>query len=104
MHKSVSLVVIALLTTAAGPAAESMPRILDATPEYCRSLAERFSALPPVRSEPYRALGEEGVRLCGDGHVRTGVTKLRRALRGAQGSEAPSSTAGASVGMNSVTR
>jgi hypothetical protein len=81
-----------------------MPRILDATPEYCRSLADRLSALPAVRAEPYRALGEEGVRLCGGGHVRTGVTKLRRALRGAQGSEAPSSTAGASVGMRSVTR
>ena len=81
-----------------------MPRILDATPEYCRSLAIRFSALPPVRAEPYRALGEEGVRLCGDGHIRTGVTKLRRALRGAKEAEAQSSTAGASVEIRSVTR
>ena len=81
-----------------------MPRILDATPEYCRSLAIRFSALPPVRAEPYRALGQEGVRLCGDGHVRTGVTKLRRALRGAQGSEAPGYAAGAVMEMRSDTR
>lgn len=96
--------VIAVLTSAASPAAEPVPRILDATPEYCRSLAGRLAALPAARAEPSRSLGEEGVKLCGDGYVRTGVTKLRRALRAAQGRDASSSTAGASVGMRAVTR
>ena len=104
MRRPLHLVVIAVLTSAAGPAAEAIPRILDATPEYCRSLAGRLAALPGARAEPSRSLGEEGVKLCGDGHVRTGVTKLRRALRAAQGRASPSSTAGASVETQSVTR
>ncbi|MBD0273799.1 MAG: hypothetical protein ICV73_17960 [Acetobacteraceae bacterium] len=60
-----------------------MPRIIDATPEYCRSLAGRLAALPAARSEPSRSLGEQGVKLCGEGHLRIGVAKLRRALRAA---------------------
>ena len=104
MRRSLPLVVIAVLTSAAGPAAESVPRILDATPEYCRSLAGRLAALPAERAEPYRALGEEGAKLCGDGHVRTGVTKLRRALRAAQRQDSPAATAGASADTPTVTR
>lgn len=105
MHRSLRLVVIALLTSAASPAVEAVPRILDATPEYCRSLAGRLAALPAARAEPSRSLGEEGVKLCGDGYVRTGVTKLRRALRAAQARDSSSSaTAGASVEMRAVTR
>ena len=60
-----------------------VPRIIDATPEYCRSLAGRLAALPAARSEPSRSLGEQGVKLCGEGHLRIGVAKLRRALRAA---------------------
>ena len=95
MRNPLHLMVIAVLTSAAGPAAEPVPRILDATPEYCRSLAGRLAALPAARAEPSRSLGQEGVKLCGDGHVRTGVTKLRRALRAARGQESPDPTAGA---------
>ena len=84
MRRHLQILVIAALTAAAGPAADQTPRILDATPEYCRSLAGRLAALPAARLEPSRSLGEQGVKLCGAGHVRTGVTKLRRALRAAQ--------------------
>jgi len=84
MRRTLFLFVIAALTSAAGAPAEPVPRILDATPEYCSSLADRLAALPASRAEPFRSLGAEGAKLCGDGHVRTGVTKLRRALRAAQ--------------------
>ena len=84
MSRLLHLVVTAFLTAAAGPATEPVPRILDATPEYCRDLAGRLATLPAAQSEPSRSLGEEGVKLCGAGHVRTGVTKLRRALRAAR--------------------
>ena len=98
------LVVIAALTSAAGPAAETMPRFIDDTPEYCRSLAGRLAALPAARAEPSRSLGAEGVKLCGDGHVRTGVTKLRRAMRAATGPRAAESAAGAPAEPRGVTR
>ena len=84
MFRLLHLVVTVVLTTAAGPATGPVPHILDATPEYCRDLAGRLATLPASRSEPSRSLGEEGVKLCGAGHVRTGVTELRRALRAAR--------------------
>ena len=83
MYRLPLLLVTALLTSAASPAAETMPRIMDDTPEYCRSLAGRWAALPAARQEPSRALGEEGARMCGEGRPRIGVAKLRRALRAA---------------------
>ena len=69
---------------AAYAAAEPSPRITTDTVEYCGSLAARLASLPVARTEPTRTLAAEGLRLCGDGHVRTGVAKLRRALRAAQ--------------------
>lgn len=70
------------LTSAAG--AEQSPRITSDTPEYCGSLAARVARTPAAVHEPSRSLAAEGVRLCHDGHVRTGIAKLRRALRAAQ--------------------
>ena len=93
MCRPLHLVVIAVLTSAASPAAEPVPRIIDDTPEYCRSLAGRWAALPATRLEPSRTLGEQGVKLCGEGHIRPGVTKLRRALRAAMGPRAAESSA-----------
>lgn len=71
------------LTTAAS-AIETRPRVTTDTAEYCGALAARLAILPTAEIEPSRSLGVEGVRLCGNGHVRTGVAKLRRALRAAQ--------------------
>ena len=104
MFRSLQRILIAILTSAASPAAEPTPQILDATPEYCRSLAGRLAALPAARAEPSLSLGQEGVKLCGDGHVRTGVTKLRRALRAAQGRDSPASAAGAPVANQGLVR
>jgi hypothetical protein len=89
MLRPLHLLVTVLVTSAASPATDPVPRILDATPEYCRDLAGRLSLLPAARSEPSRSLGEQGVRMCGEGRVRIGVAKLRRALRAAQGPHAP---------------
>ena len=85
MPRPLRLLLVALHASAASPTEpEPVPHILDATPEYCRSLAGRLAALPAARSEPSRTLGEQGVKLCGEGQLRIGVAKLRRALRAAQ--------------------
>ncbi len=75
-----------VLPWAASATAETRPRITTDTTEYCGVLAARLAGLPAAELEPSRSLGAEGVRLCGNGHVRTGVAKLRRALRAAQAS------------------
>jgi hypothetical protein len=98
------LLVTAILTSAASPAAEPVPRVIDDTPEYCRSLAGRLATQPAARLEPSRSLGEQGVKLCAEGHVRTGVTKLRRAMRAATGPRAAESAAGAPAEPRGVTR
>lgn len=59
-------------------------RLTTDTAEYCRLLAARVAALPNAAGEPTRSIAAEGVRLCRTGHIRTGVAKLRRALRAAQ--------------------
>jgi hypothetical protein len=74
---------LALLVSAA---AEPSPRVTSDTPEYCNSLVVRLSGLPAAKQEPSRSLAAEGERLCGNGHVRTGIAKLRRAVRAAQAS------------------
>ncbi|MBD0272700.1 MAG: hypothetical protein ICV73_12320 [Acetobacteraceae bacterium] len=68
-----------------------MPRIIDDTPEFCRNLAGRWASLPAARLEPSRTLGEQGVRMCGEGRLRIGVAKLRRALRAARAPQPPDS-------------
>ena len=78
-----------ILLLAASAGAEPSPRVITDTQEYCGSLAARVAANPAAHKEPSRSLAAEGVRLCGNGHVRTGVAKLRRALRAAQLSGVP---------------
>jgi len=63
--------------------AEPTAQMIGEDRAYCASLLLRFTAAPTARQEPYRALATAGDRLCAAGHVRTGVLKLRRALRGA---------------------
>ena len=104
MPRSLLLLITALITSAASPATDPVPRILDATPEYCRSLAGRLAVLPAARSEPSRSLGEQGVKLCGEGHLRIGVAKLRRALRAAQAAQSSAAATEAPTGTRGVTR
>jgi hypothetical protein len=78
--------VATLLASPAG--AEPTPRVITDTPEYCGALVARLSANPAAALEPSRSLAAQGVELCGNGHVRTGIAKLRRALRAAQAAQA----------------
>lgn len=76
-----------LLASPAG--AEPTPRVITDTPEYCGALVARLATNPAAAQEPSRSLAAQGVELCGNGHVRTGIAKLRRALRAAQSAPAP---------------
>jgi hypothetical protein len=73
-----------LLILAVSAGAEPGPRVTTDTAEYCGSLATRLAGMPAASQEPSRSLAAEGLRLCGNGHVRTGIAKLRRAVRAAQ--------------------
>ena len=75
--------VLAVMLLAFGPARadEGPSRTTTDNAEYCEALAARLAASPTPVSDTPRELGEEGRRLCASGHVRTGIAKLRRALR-----------------------
>jgi hypothetical protein len=74
-----------LLAGLPDPAVGEALRTLPQDMNYCRELTARLAPLPAAGRDPARSLAEEGIRLCHEGHVRTGVAKLRRALRAAQG-------------------
>lgn len=84
MRVSRALMLLTLILSASAARAEQTPRVISDTQEYCGSLAARLEATPAAQREPSRSLAEQGVALCGTGHVRTGIAKLRRALRAAQ--------------------
>lgn len=73
----------ALLTFHAGHAepAEASLRVTTDSAEYCDSLAIRLSGMAAAAAPLPHALAEEGRRLCANGHYRTGIAKLRRAIR-----------------------
>jgi len=48
---------------------------------YCQVLLTRVSAAPAAADGQAAQLAEEGRQLCLAGHPRTGIAKLRRALR-----------------------
>ena len=64
--------------------ADQAPRISTESAEYCEELFARLAASPVPVTQMSRERGEEGRRLCANGHVRTGIAKLRRALRASQ--------------------
>jgi hypothetical protein len=59
-------------------------RMTTESAEYCQTLATRLADTPRASAELPRGLGEEGRHLCAIGHYRTGIAKLRRAIRAAQ--------------------
>ncbi|MDB5414749.1 MAG: hypothetical protein JWR10_3084 [Rubritepida sp.] len=63
-------------------------RMTTESAEYCEVLSVRLAETPHASAELPRLLADEGRRLCAIGHYRTGIAKLRRALRAAQ-AEAP---------------
>jgi hypothetical protein len=74
--------VLALPVVATG--AEPVARVTTDSPDYCRELAQRLAPLPGADKEPARSLAEDGMRLCENGHPRSGVARLRRAIRAAR--------------------
>lgn len=61
-------------------------RVTSDSPEYCETLwrqvrAELREGEHPPGSEGARELAAEGWRLCGEGHLRPGILRLRRALQ-----------------------
>lgn len=86
MRRMRALFPLALLFAAPDLAAsgEPMPRVTSDSREYCLELAERLVVLPGAQDDTVRRLAEDGMKLCNNGHPRTGVAKLRRAIRAAQ--------------------
>lgn len=60
---------------------EQPMRVTTDSSAYCAELAARFAAQPATMPASAVTLAEEGQRLCRTGHVRTGIAKIRRALR-----------------------
>jgi len=79
---------LSVLPTSWPARAEPILRVTSVGREYCGTLAERLAASPHGEADLPRSLGDEGRRLCANGHVRTGIAKLRRAIRAAQHAEA----------------
>jgi len=82
MH-AILLPLIVLFAVSA--AAESPARVTTDSVEYCFQLFSRLSVQPPDVLASVRGLAEEGMRLCETGRTRSGISKLRRALRIVQG-------------------
>jgi hypothetical protein len=78
-----ALLALLLATPAAAQDVAGL-RVTTDSAEYCAELAERVASLPRGAQEPAKRLAEEGKRLCDTGHVRSGIARLRRAIRTAQ--------------------
>lgn len=83
MATMVALPLLAMSLLLPAQAEAASPRVTTESAEYCAVLSERAEALRQP-SPVSLALAEEGRRLCATGHVRTGIAKLRRAIRAAQ--------------------
>jgi len=78
------LAALSTVPLASPTSAEPPVRVTTESTNYCTELATRFSGQASGATEEARALAAEGRMLCETGHVRTGIAKLRRALRAAQ--------------------
>ena len=76
-----------LLLPPAALAQQAAPRLISDSPEYCAELAGRFAALGAETPVHLRVLSDEGRQLCAEGQTRSGIAKLRRALKEAQRGE-----------------
>ena len=73
-----------LLISSAAGAQQATPRLISDSPEYCAELAGRFAAIGAEAPAHLRSLANEGRQLCAEGQTRSGIAKLRRALKEAQ--------------------
>lgn len=82
--RALLLLVVGAMPLSAAASPDGPVRVTTDSTAYCAELVGRLSEQPRGHAEPVRSLAEEGQRLCGKGYVRTGIAKLRRALRAAQ--------------------
>ena len=61
--------------------AEQPLRVTTDNHAYCQVLLERIAGAPAAAHGAAAQLAQEGRQLCLAGHPRTGIAKLRRALR-----------------------
>jgi hypothetical protein len=64
---------------------EPVTRVTSDSPEFCAQLAhqlrdEERARRPATVSDEVRMLGQEGRKMCHEGHVRPGILRIRRAL------------------------
>jgi len=83
MVRTASLLLLIAMPVSAAVSTERPIRVTTDSSAYCRELAVRLASHPGAEQPPVRSLAEEGQRLCDTGYVRTGIAKLRRALRAA---------------------
>ena len=76
-----------LFASTSAVAQQPAPRLISDSPEYCAELAGRFDALGAETPAYLRVLADEGRQLCAEGQTRSGIAKLRRALKEAQRGE-----------------
>ncbi|MBY0337994.1 MAG: hypothetical protein K2X11_15370 [Acetobacteraceae bacterium] len=82
MRRLLALPMMVAMAAAAQPSDVTL-RVTTESAEYCDHLAGRLPPAPELTLAA-RNLAQEGQRLCATGHVRTGIAKLRRALRASQ--------------------
>ena len=75
------LIVLPLLLPMTAWAENDAPRLISDSPEYCAELTARFAAIAAEAPHNLRLLAEEGAKLCAEGQMRSGIAKLRRALK-----------------------
>ena len=80
------LALLVFLPTAAF-AQQATPRLISDSQEYCAELSGRFAVLEMEAPAHLRLLADEGRQLCAEGQTRSGIAKLRRALKEAQRGE-----------------
>lgn len=85
MLRAGPLLLMIMTTPVSSPIPAEQPvRVTTDSSAYCQELASRVASQPNAAAEPARSLAEEGQKLCDTGHVRTGIARLRRALRATQ--------------------
>jgi hypothetical protein len=84
LRACVLLPLLLILPLAAPASAEHPVRVTTDSSAYCQELSARFDGRPGGVTAEARVLAAEGRKLCETGFVRTGIAKLRRALRAAQ--------------------
>ncbi len=70
----------------------SPDRVTSDSPEFCARLSDQLRQYghehrPEPVPEEVRTLGQEGRKMCSEGHVRPGILRLRRALQILRGEE-----------------